>query len=217
MVYSAMVNSNYRTFNEILEYFSRKYFNTIDIKVGKKFLRDFGNYIESKKVSCDKITLHAFIGYQNRFGLALTFNNVDIAYLEIEVKDNDIINLYNYSYEHDCFKSMYHEIFEGYFKTHNSLVFNEWLTKCNIKNDDSNEVIMLDYNNFNLTKEVAVSGTLEEIFDRYTTHNDRLRYCNGCHWSFKDKNMKVLYRIFINNYNGNYFLDNAVKRGCIID
>ena len=64
---------------------------------------------------------------------------------------------------------------------------------------------------------IYLKGTLNEIFDKYTTMNDRLKYCNGSYYKFNDKKVEEIYRLIISNYKGNYFLDNAVRRGCIID
>ena len=44
-----------------------------------------------------------------------------------------------------------------------------------------------------------------------------MRYCNGSYVKFKDKKIEKVYLMFIKMYDGNYFIDNAVKRGVIID
>lgn len=37
------------------------------------------------------------------------------------------------------------------------------------------------------------SGSMDEVFERYNIANDRLRYCNGHHFEFCEKNMEMKY------------------------
>tara|TARA_R110002051_G_scaffold322514_1_gene413217 strand:+ start:469 stop:714 length:246 start_codon:yes stop_codon:yes gene_type:complete len=36
-------------------------------------------------------------------------------------------------------------------------------------------------------KEIVWEGTLEQIFNKFYHENNRLRYCNGCSFKFKDE------------------------------
>lgn len=62
-----------------------------------------------------------------------------------------------------------------------------------------------------------ITGTFEQIFKSYTNMNDRLRYCNGSYYKFENPALKKAYNTFIKCYKGNFFLDCAVARGCLID
>ena len=64
---------------------------------------------------------------------------------------------------------------------------------------------------------VSWEGTFEELVDSIVTANDHLRYINGSSYEFADVAMQKLMKEFISSYPGNYYLDNAVRRGCIID
>ena len=107
---------------------------------------------------------------------------------------------------------------EEYFNNKNQAIYNEWLDKCNIHSDEENEIKVNDYRDYKPNGDFFIlTGSLEDIFDKFTTHNDKLKYCNGDFWRFADADIEILYSLFITNYNGNYFLDNAVKRGVTID
>lgn len=44
-----------------------------------------------------------------------------------------------------------------------------------------------------LMKTETWEGTGEEIFKRFDAANNRLRYCNGTYWKFKEKEMQEKY------------------------
>lgn len=207
-------NYSYETFDKVLYYFCRTFLKTTDIKKGREFLYDFGNYIEKSDFPSNRIVLCCFTGYSNRFGISLYYNEERIAYIQIEVKKYNIFQLYSTSYDKKDFK-MFNGIIEKYFDIKNQSIFNEWCTKCNITNNNTVEIE--NYVDFNLKDVTTLSGTLDEIFDTYTTINDTYKYCNGYYVRFKDSNIEALYYIFTTNFKGNYFLENAVKRGVIID
>ena len=91
--------------------------------------------------------------------------------------------------------------------------------KCNIQDNCANKIMVQKYVDYKAKEGESISlvGSLSEIFDRFTTMNDRLRYCNGNYYKFLNENVEKLYQVFVAAYNGNYFLDNAVKRGTLID
>lgn len=62
-----------------------------------------------------------------------------------------------------------------------------------------------------------ITGTFGQIFKSYTNMNDRLRYCNGCYYKFENPALEKAYHTFLKCYKGNFFLDCAVARGCLID
>lgn len=86
-----------------------------------------------------------------------------------------------------------------------------------MENNKIYEIQVNRYSNGKLDATHILKGTLHKIFDDFTALNDHLRYINNCRWEFDDKNVEREYNEFLDNYKGNFFLDNAVRRGCIID
>lgn len=78
-------------------------------------------------------------------------------------------------------------------------------------------VIINKYRNGNLVKQITCNGTLREAFTRYTNLDDTYRYCNNVTFRFADEEVQKLYRQFLDEYKGNFFLDCAVSRGALID
>lgn len=205
------------TFDKVMARFTNKFFRNSTTEDGRTFLYDLGDYLDTTKYPCDKINLNIFTGYDNRIGLSFSYYDEEVSWVQIEFERYGILKISNYTYYKKDLQ-IFHHIIEEYFNNKNQTIYNEWLDKCNIRTDRSNEIKVEDYRDYKPNGEfVILSGSLEDIFDKYTTHNDRLKYCNGDFWRFADADIQTLYSLFIINYNGNYFLDNAVKRGVIID
>lgn len=205
------------TFDKVMSHFTNKFFQNSTTEDGRTFLHDLGDYLDTTKYPCDRIILNIFTGYNNRINLSFSYNNEKVSWVQIEFERYGILKISNYTYYKKDLQ-VFHHIIEEYFNNKNQTIYNEWLDKCNIHSDGENEIKVEDYRDYKPNGEfVILTGSLEDIFDKYTTHNDKLKYCNGDFWKFADADIQTLYSLFITNYNGNYFLDNAVKRGVIID
>ena len=113
---------------------------------------------------------------------------------------------------------MFKHVIDDFVRQYNTEVFRTQMDKCNIKSTFNVTIVVDDYDDYKPNgKQQTLQGTLQDIFEQYTTHNDRLKYCNVDFWRFNNKNISNLYIMFIQMYDGNYFLDNAVKRGVTID
>ncbi len=64
---------------------------------------------------------------------------------------------------------------------------------------------------------LTLTGSIDDIFDKYTSMNDHLRYINGSWYRFADENINKIYSMYTNLSKGNYFLNHAVKHGKLID
>lgn len=196
MKYSARLNkvNNINHFDEVILYFAEKFLKVYDIDEGENWLYAFGNYIQKSDFPCTKININPFSGYSDRFNLTLYYNDTQIVWLQIKVLPFHLMKVYNYTYEKKDFE-MFHNIITDYFTKLNNEEWNTMLKTANITTDESNNVEVLDYTDYKPNGNIqTLKGTIEQIFESYTTHNDKLKYCNG-----------------------NYFLDNAVKRGVTID
>lgn len=206
----------YDTFDKVMSYFSKKMVKNKTVKEAKALLHDFGNYIEKSDFPCNRIVLNCFTGFQDKFGLELQYNKEKIAYAMIEVKSYNILTLSHIFYEKRDF-AIFNNIIEKYFDQYNKNIYNDWYGKCEgLKNDD-NIIEINNYLDYKLTGTTELRGTIEDIFNQFTTINDRYKYCNGHYIAFKDKYIEVLYNIFVLSYNGNFSLKNAINRGVTID
>lgn len=218
MKYSATINKNINinTFYQSILFFAERFLNAHDFAEGEKWLHDFGGYMQNSDFPCTKINIDPFCKYPTIFGLTLYYKDTKIAWLKIELCKNNMMKVYNYSYFKKDFE-MFHNIITGYFRKRNTEIWNAMLKTCNISDSD-NEITVTDYRDYQPNgKTETLKGTLGEIFEAYTTHNDRLKYCNGTFWRFQSPQVNILYAMFIQQYDGNYFLDNAVRRGVTID
>lgn len=222
MVYSVCTHSygsyNYDTFDKVMEYMDNKFFNGEDGSC-RLFMRELGAYLDGTKYPCDKMVLCAFIGYNDRVGMKLMYHGERVAYIEIAFGNYGIIKIVSYSY---CGKEefkVFHEIIEEWFDEKNGKILDDWAKKCGVDmHGDGNEVFFQEYVDYKPKGDAtSMSGTIAEIFDSYTTWNDRLRYCNGHHFRFVSNDIEKLYLLYVKNFKGNYFLANAVKRGVTID
>lgn len=158
-----------------------------------------------------------FYGSGNEFVITFKYDNKEVCRCVFGVI-NELIVIKNAYYTENCLKEMFHKILEEYFDSLNQAKINIKISNYGFKDNDENEVTLDYYNDYAKTETTTIlKGTLNEIFDKYTTMNDRLKYCNGSYYKFNDKKIEEIYRLIISNYKGNYFLDNAVRRGCIID
>lgn len=161
--------------------------------------------------------LNPFYGRGDEFVITFKYDNKEVCRCVFGVI-NELIVIKNAYYTENCLKEMFHKILEEYFDSLNQAKINIKISNYGFKNNDENEVILDYYDDYAKTETTSIlKGTLNEIFDKYTTMNDRLKYCNGSYYKFNDKKIEEIYRLIISNYKGNYFLDNAVRRGCIID
>ena len=201
------------SYEEIMAYFSRQFLNSEDPYDAEEFIELFSEHIDDSDFPCDAVNLNSFIS-NNRFAITLSYHDEKIAYIQFQVKANRIIKVYSTHYDKKDF-AIFQPIIDDYFKQRNAQIYNEWLKRCNIK--AINEIEIENYRDYKLESTTTMRGTLEEIFDKFTSINDMYKYCNGTYIKFKNDDIKQLYNNFIDMYDGNYFLDNAVKRGCIID
>lgn len=211
MKYSTVKRNVKDSYYSTLTFFSENIFG--NYWEGEEFFCDFGKHIENAKLPCDKITLDPF-GYSDMFSIIFKYGNARIGWCRFRInKDTKIIEADNYGFTEDIFKHTITDFINNY----NKNVFNKQLTECNIRTTYNVTIVVDNYTDHKTNGKHTLVGTLQDVFEKYTTHNDRLRYCNGYRWKFDSKDVARLYAMFIQMYNGNYFLDNAVKRGVTID
>lgn len=224
MKYTVRVSkaNGYDNYDKVMHYFSMQFFHSQFEDKARGFYEKLGEYLDTTKFPCDKMILDCFIGYADRFGIVMQYNEEKIAWLELQVKSYNRIVIHHCTYYKEDFKCFNH-ILEDYFNGINNKIMSDILSvlkeKCNIQDNCANKIMVQKYVDYNPKEGETISlvGSLSEIFDRFTTMNDRLRYCNGNYYKFLNENIEKLYQVFVAAYNGNYFLDNAVKRGTLID
>lgn len=216
MRYSTIKRNVNDTFDSTMDFFSTNIFG--NYWEGEDFIHDFGKYLDNTKFPCDKIMLDPY-GYNNKFELTFKYNNNRVCWFRFSIsKQTKIIEIDNYTFEDKTIEKMFKYNITDYFKQYNNIIFQKQLDNCNIKTTFNVTIVVDDYNDYKPNgKQQTLEGTLQDIFEQYTTHNDRLKYCNGKFWRFNNKDIETLYTTFIQTYDGNYFLDNAVKRGVTID
>lgn len=217
MIRSAVINDTYTSYEDIMCFFSDKILRTNDVEFAEEFYFELGDYLDDSKYPCTKMILNPFYGNDNEFVITFKYDNKVVCSCVFGVV-NELIIIKNACYDENCLKEMFHKILETYFDSLNQSKINIKISNYGFKDNEENEVILDYYDDYAKTEStIILKGTLNEIFDKYTTMNDKLKYCNGRYYKFNDKKVEEIYRLVISNYKGNYFLDNAVRRGCIID
>ena len=216
MKYSTIKRNANDTFDSTMDVFSMRIFG--NYWEGEEFIHYFGEYLDNTKFPCDKIMLDPY-GYSDKFQLTFKYDNNRICWFKFSVnKQAKIIEIDNYIFEDKAIEKMFKNVITDYFKQYNDIIYQKQLDNCNIKTTSNVTIVVDDYKDYKPNgKQQTLQGTLQDIFEQYTTHNDRLKYCNGDFWRFNNENISNLYVMFIQMYDGNYFLDNAVKRGVTID
>ena len=214
-IYTIKKNEN-DSYTKTMDYFSRHFFGDW---IGEDFLCKLGEYLDNVNFPSNRLVVDPY-GYDDRFAITFKYDNERICYIQLEMNiDTKILQLHNASFEEKLSEKIFLPKIKEYLKEYNVGIFKKQLERCGIKSINFDNAISIDdYDRYVLKEEkVILKGTIGKIFDDYTTHNDRYRYCNGTHWKFTDRNVSRLYSMFIGMYDGNYFLDNAVRRGVTID
>lgn len=125
MKYSATLNKskNVNNFYQSILFFSMNFLNVHDFAEGEKWLHDFGGYIQNSEFPCTKINIDPFCKYPNIFCLTLYYKDTRIMWIKIEVSEQKIMKVYNYSYFKKDFE-MFHNIITDYFKKRNTEIWN---------------------------------------------------------------------------------------------
>lgn len=68
-----------------------------------------------------------------------------------------------------------------------------------VKKITSKEVVEIEVTEvvYGEEKPLKFSNTLDKIFEGFEKANNKLRYCNGHYFQFKDKDVQTLYRIWL--------------------
>ena len=216
MKFSAIKRNVKDTYFSTMDFFSENIFG--NNWEGEEFIHEFGKHIENDGLPCDEITLDPF-GYSDKFSIIFKYNNGRIGWYKFRInKNTKIIETDNCGFTEIITEDTFKNTITDFISNHNKSVFSKQLTECSIHTTQNVTVVVDDYTDYKPNgRQQTLEGTLQDIFGQYTTHNDRLRYCNGDFWRFNDRNISDLYIMFTQMYDGNYFLDNAVKRGVTID
>lgn len=215
MTISVYTKENYKSFDDVIRYFA-KYKLQSDTDNAKRFLHNLGDYLDDEDAPCDKILLQSFI-YDRRFRVDFILKDVKICYVCININRHGIFEMTSYKYEVKEYENRLHSCVKEYLDMLNQDLLNKHIRSCNLTHDNKNEVAIVKYHDYKKSDKTSIlKGTIEEIFDDYTSMNDTLRYCNGEYWDFENKSIDKLYCLFT-SMQKDYFLLNAVKRGCLID
>lgn len=231
MIYSAVIrkvgkffkkHEGLRTFDEVLLYLDLRFEEHFRVNGCDSllWLHDLGKYLDGTKFPCDKIVVDAATGYADKFALSFRYGEQKVGYLRLVAKKYGRFEIDYLSFENEAFK-MFEPILRDYFEGKARAILEDehkrLMAKCGFTDGAENKAVLNEYCDNKKKGEIVLCGTLEEIFDKYTTMNDRLSYCNGHYFRFSDDNVAKLYSLHVEAYKGNYFLDNAVRRGCLID
>ena len=176
MIRSAVINDTYTCYEDTMCFFSDKILRVDDVEFAEEFYFELGDYLDESKYPCTKMTLNPFYGSGNEFVITFKYDNREVCRCVFGVV-NELIVIKNAYYTENCLKEMFHKILEEYFDSLNQAKINIKISNYGFKDNDENEVTLDYYDDYAKTEITTIlKGTLNEIFDKYTTLNDRLKY-----------------------------------------
>lgn len=105
---------------------------------------------------------------------------------------------------------------EEYYKDYVNYKFSELLKDAKLKKD-KNKIVVNLYQDRKIVETKELEGPLYEIFNEFTSMNDKLKYINDKYWSFENEDISKVYSFYVKYIESNHFLNNAAKRGVTID
>ena len=190
-----------------------------DKELACQFYEELSDRIEGTLFPCDKMCLNPFYGFDNEFVIVFLHEGEEVSRCVFKVSRDGMFEIKGAYYKDKAVKEMYHKsVIEKHFNALNRQSVERQMKVCGLTDGNDNSIVVDYYQDgkkrFDGTR--TLTGSLEQIFDDYTTMNDTLRYCNGCYHSFADEKVSKLYRMFT-SMDKDYFLMNAVRRGVTID
>lgn len=180
------------------------------------YVKKMMKHIDNCQIA-DKCIIDIWTGTDRYFRVEFRKDDKLIGHVSI----TPLKNIQDFEIYQVCFGSTdeFKVVIEEWEKAYKLRAYKKQLKKCGFDNDNSTiySVNIDAFNDYKKIEEHTLKGTIKEIFDEYVTFNDRMRYINGTYWRWSENNVQQLFSMFINKFNGNYFLNNAVRRGCIID
>ena len=110
MKYAVRVSkaNGYDNYDKVMHYFSMQFFHSQFEDKARGFYEKLGEYLDTTKFPCDKMILDCFIGYADRFGIVMQYNEEKIAWLELQVKSYNCIVIHHCTYYKEDFKCFNH-------------------------------------------------------------------------------------------------------------
>lgn len=211
-----------RTFDEVMKYLDIRFKEHFRVNGcdSYEWLCKLGEYLDGTKFPCDKIVVDAATGYADKFALSFRYGEQKVCYIRLAAESYGRFEIDYLSFGNEAFK-IFEPILRDYFDGKSRAILEDerkrLMAKCGFTEGAEVKSVLDEYCDYKKKREAVLCGTLEKIFDDYTTMNDQVRYCNGHYYRFSDNNVAKLYSLHVEAYKGNYFLDNAVRRGCLID
>lgn len=218
MKYAAYTNNYVPKYECAVSRFAQVFFDA-DKEQASKFIKDLGRHVSKIGFPCDKIALNVTTGYEDRVGFALFNGSEKQCYILLKSYIGGIIKIYSIYFVEgkDELKARFEPDFKAFFNKRNKGIYKRLVSSCGLSEKKCNAVSVCEFVDCVKRGEKTLTGSLADIFDEYTSMNDTFKYCGGHFYRFKDCSVSRLYRVFTTLYDGDYFLDNALKRGVLID
>ena len=101
---------------------------------------------------------------------------------------------------------------------YNKYANEEFAKICKIANlCTQNQVKVNCINDSNIESEIILEGTIDDIFDEFTTLNDTFKYINSKYYKFVKENINNAYLFYVRFIDKNHFLNSAVRHNKLID
>ena len=187
-------------------------------RFGSKALRYVSDIMDNVTIA-NQCVINLWTGTTKYFRVEFKTQNGNKLVGRITITTLKNVDDYEISDIDDTSNEEFKQVINQWEKSYKAISYQNQLKKCGFDDDDTTiyNVNIDVFDNYKQISTKTLEGTLKDIFDDYVTFNDRMRYINGTYWKWSDEQIQQLYSMFINKFNGNYYLANAVKRGVIID
>ena len=173
-------------------------------------------YFDDINFPCDSIIINPW-QYSNT--LVLTFKQKEelVLWLEIIIDKSCMFKINGFRYGSDDIKRMFHDDVVRFINKENLWLLESMIVECGLSMKDNNAITIDKYDDYKKTDEsITLTGTLDEIFDKYTDMNESYKYCNGTYFKFQDEEIGKVYNAYTQCHK-DYFLLSAVRHGRLID
>lgn len=198
-------NKNFIKLNDFIKYINKYIVSVIDTPV---------NYIS---INMFTGTSDIYCTFRNRYlnsNNEIVFETIGSVRISIINKEYGIYNIKRKNISDNLIKKI--EI------SNNEYIYNRFKYICrknkiSLAKNANNTIPVKYFDKFEYVEDINFTGSIFEIFSKYTTANDSLKYINGTYYQFYT-NIRELYSLYTTYmYKGNYFLNNALERGVLID
>lgn len=176
---------------------------------------DFLKFINKKIIplykDVERFSINLWTGDNYFFCYIKDTDKNELVHFTVKIAKSGLLDIYNISDKNSKIEELTNK--------YNMDLFKKSCKDAKLSSAKSakNHVEVIYFDDSKENERLTLTGSIDDIFDKYTSMNDHLKYINGSWYRFADENINKIYSMYTNLSKGNYFLNHAVKHGKLID